>query len=518
MVAVEARLKNDYLKVRQLVDDYRSGRLVIPEFQREYVWKRSRAPKLVDSLYRRFPISILLLWTSDVQTRSRRRDPRPSRTGLLSWLIDGQQRVITLSKILSGDEGIEVVFNPKEDEFKLSNAATRRDPNWVRVSEILDDESYRTIRRGLPEGVKGEEIEAKFDSVRSILDYEVPAVRMLQYSFEDAVDAFTRINTLGVKLKAEDIESARVAARHTGFIADEVIPFIGELRTQGFSRLNVMHLFRACAFIAIPDGRTRTPLHELSHGEVMNAWSRTKKATKDAIALVRNEFGLVNMDILWSGALLVPVIALCESISPRQLDPKGIAGWLAMAALLHRYSKATETALDQDLRACRADDPIGKLLSNVRRDVGGFASIPNDFRGALNDKGALFAAYVACRHVGLRDLFSGSKILLQANVDRHHLLPRAQFPERSRQKADTIANIAFITGGANRSIGASSPEVYLSSLSREVRESQCIPEDQQLWRISRYEEFWEVRRRLLSDAFNGALRTMLPGRRIDAAA
>jgi hypothetical protein len=480
MPTVETRLENHYVKIRQLVDDYRSGRLVIPEFQREYVWKRSRAPKLIDSLYRRFPISILLLWTSDVQTRSRRRDPRASRVGLLSWLIDGQQRVITLSKVLSGDEGIDVVFNPREDEFKLANAATRRDANWIRVSEILDDESYRMIRRGLPEGIQGEELEAKYDSVRSILDYEVPAVRMLQYSFEDAVDAFTRINTLGVKLKAEDIESARVAARHTGFIADEVIPFIAELRAQRFSRLNVMHLFRACAFIAIPDGRTRTPLHELTHNEVMNAWSRTKKATNDAIALVRNEFGLVNMDILWSGALLVPVIALCESISPRQLDPKGIAGWLAMAALLHRYSKATETALDQDLRACRSDDPVGKLLSNVRRDVGGFAAIPNDFRGALNDKGALFAAYIACRHMGLRDLFSGSKILLQANVDRHHLLPRAQFPERSRQKADTIANIAFVTGGANRSIGAASPDVYLGGLSREVRESQCIPEDDQL--------------------------------------
>lgn len=291
MVA-NGRLENHYIKIRQLVDDYRSGRLVIPEFQRQYVWKPSRAPKLVDSLYRRFPISVLLLWTSDVQTRSRRREPRPSRGGLLSWLIDGQQRVITLSKIVSGDEGIDVVFNAREDQFRLANAATRRDLNWVRVSEILDDESYRTIRRGLPEGSKGEALEAKFDRIRSILDYEIPAVRMLQYSFESAVEAFTRINTLGVKLKAEDIESARVAARHTGFIADEVIPFIEELRSQGFSRLNVMHLFRACAFVAIPDGRTRTPLHELAHHEVMSAWSRTKKATKDAISLVRNEFGL----------------------------------------------------------------------------------------------------------------------------------------------------------------------------------------------------------------------------------
>ena len=317
----EPRLETQNLKVRQLVEDYRGGRLVIPEFQREYVWKPNRAPRLVDSLYRRFPISVLLLWASDVESpRARRREPRPSRANAVSWLIDGQQRVITLSRILSGDEGIDVVFNPNEDAFRSANAATSRDRNWVRVSELLDDESYRQIRRTLPEGDKGEKLEAKFDRVAR-LDYEIPAVRMVDYSFDDAVDAFTRINTLGVKLHTQDIESARVAARHSGFIADEVIPFMSELRREGFSRLNVMHLFRACAFIAVPDGRSRTPLHELSHNDVMDAWSRTgKRATKEAIALVRNQFGLVNMDILWSGALLVPVIALCESTPPRVTD------------------------------------------------------------------------------------------------------------------------------------------------------------------------------------------------------
>src|SRR6202051_1770267 len=99
------RLEHQNVKVKQLIDDYRSGRIVIPEFQREYVWKKSKAPLLIDSLYRGFPISSLLLWQSEEETRSRRRDPRPSRSSM-SWLIDGQQRVITLSRVMNGDEGI----------------------------------------------------------------------------------------------------------------------------------------------------------------------------------------------------------------------------------------------------------------------------------------------------------------------------------------------------------------------------------------------------------------------------
>lgn len=511
---MEQRLDIQTVKIRQIIEDYRSGRLVIPEFQREYVWKKSRAPHLIDSIYRSFPISALLLWSSDADVRSRRRDPKPVRGNSISWLIDGQQRVITLSRILSGDEGIEVVFNPDEDAFRLANAATARDENWIPVSEILDDELYRQLRKSLPDGLKGEKREIKFESVRRLLEYEIPAVHMRDFSFDQAVDAFTRINTLGVKLKTEDIESARVAAKHTGFIADEVTPFVVELKRQGFSRLNVMHLFRACAFVAMPDGRSRTPLHELSRAEVVSAWSTTKRATKEAIALIRNEFGLVNMDILWSGALLVPVIAICASQSARDRDPKGVAGWLAMASLLHRYSKAAETALDQDLRACRSDDPIGKLLTNVRREAGAFGAIADDFRGALNDKGALFAAYIACRHKGLNDLFSNSQILLQANVDRHHILPRAQFEESRRAKADAVANIAFVTGEANRSVGAASPDVYLKKVSKETLESQCIPLDSSLWHIERAEHFMEARRELLAEAFNGFLRKMLPNRRI----
>ncbi len=157
----EPILKHDAIKIKQLIDDYRTGRVVIPEFQREYVWKKSRAPYLIDSLYKGFPVSSLLLWISAEDVRSRRRDPRPSRTSLMSWLIDGQQRMITLSRCMSGDEGIDVVFHPEKEEFRLANAATRGDRNWFRLAEIWDDEQYRTLRRNL-QGMRIEPREEKF--------------------------------------------------------------------------------------------------------------------------------------------------------------------------------------------------------------------------------------------------------------------------------------------------------------------------------------------------------------------
>jgi hypothetical protein len=170
--------------------------------------------------------------------------------------------------------------------------------------------------------------------------------------------------------------------------------------------------------------------------------------------------------------------------------------------------------LDQDMRACRSKDAIGALLSNVRRSDRPLRAGPEDFRGALVDKGGLFGMYVACHHRGLRDLFSGGRVILQSAVERHHILPRAQFPDTKKADADCIANIAFVSEGANRSVSNSGPEVYLSKIPREALESQCIPTNRDLWLIDAAEEFWAKRRDLLAQAFNAFLKTHFPTRRI----
>lgn len=512
----EPRLEHQTLKVRQLIEEYRGGRIVIPEFQREYVWRPGKAARLIDSLYRGYPISSLLLWQSTDVPRPRQNDPRPQRGSLMSWLIDGQQRVTTLHRTVSGDEGIDVVFNADADqeEFRLANAATRQDASWVRVSSLLDDESYRQLRRNLDDSSHSKRKEARFEAVRKILDYEVPVVRMVDHEFDDAVQAFTRINTLGVRLKKEDLESAQVAARHSGFVADEVVPFLESLRHTGFNRLNIMHLFRACAFVAKPDGRNRTPLHKLERAEVLSAWKTTKRATEQAIGLIRAELGLVNMDILWSGSLVVPLIALCASLPARERNSRELAGWLALAALHRRYSAASDSSLDQDLKACRQDNPIRALLANLRGRRESLLAEPKSFSGSLTDRSGLLTLYIACMNRGILDFFTGGKVLLQSRVDRHHILPRAHFSAVDRAAADNVANIAFIASDVNKSISQSGPEVYLPKIKPAILESQCIPSDRTLWRVDRADDFWHARRELLAESFNSYVRESLPQRRL----
>lgn len=117
-------------------------------------------------------------------------------------------------------------------------------------------------------------------------------------------------------------------------------------------------------------------------------------------------------------------------------------------------------------------------------------------------------------HRGVLDFYTGAKVLLHGAIDRHHILPRAQFSEKLRPTSDTIANIAFINGDINKSIGQSGPEVYLKRIKQKVLKSQCVPTDRTFWSVDRAKEFWTARRELLAESFNDFLRKALPQRRV----
>jgi hypothetical protein len=167
---------------------------------------------------------------------------------------------------------------------------------------------------------------------------------------------------------------------------------------------------------------------------------------------------------------------------------------------------------------CRGDDPIGKLLANLRRDGKSLLATAADFRGRLYDRGALFSVYAACHYKGLVDIFTSAPVQLSGPIERHHLLPRSQLKSKSPFGADLIANIAFADADSSRAGGSRSPEGYLGRLGKlnaQALASQCIPAERELWRVEKAEEFWRARRMLLADAFNDLLRAKLRGRKID---
>jgi hypothetical protein len=100
-------------------------------------------------------------------------------------------------------------------------------------------------------------------------------------------------------------------------------------------------------------------------------------------------------------------------------------------------------------------------------------------------------------------------------IDRHHIFPRSLFSLGvERQRADVLANIAFVVNDSNKAIADNNPASYLKRIDEKVLRSQAIPVDPELWRIDRASEFWSERKRLLAQAFNDYLTSVLPNRRV----
>lgn len=54
-------------RVEQLAQRVLMGDIVLPEFQRPFVWKRRQIIELVDSIYRNYPIGSMLLWAMSLR-------------------------------------------------------------------------------------------------------------------------------------------------------------------------------------------------------------------------------------------------------------------------------------------------------------------------------------------------------------------------------------------------------------------------------------------------------------------
>src|ERR1700743_1820 len=91
--------------VEELVGMIERGELRLPEMQRRYVWPATRVRDLLDSLYRGYPSGAILVWetSENIPSRDLAIEQRMSVFGSHKLLLDGQQRLTSLTAVLRGE-------------------------------------------------------------------------------------------------------------------------------------------------------------------------------------------------------------------------------------------------------------------------------------------------------------------------------------------------------------------------------------------------------------------------------
>jgi uncharacterized protein with ParB-like and HNH nuclease domain len=83
------------MKISTILDHIDSGHMALPEFQRGYVWNHDQVCGLFDSLYRRHPVSGLLVWATESKTAAHLGEGQRA-SGIVNLFFEGQQRMTSL--------------------------------------------------------------------------------------------------------------------------------------------------------------------------------------------------------------------------------------------------------------------------------------------------------------------------------------------------------------------------------------------------------------------------------------
>ena len=130
-----AELERTDKPVTLLVKELKSGVLGVPEIQRDYVWKSQQAIDLLDSMYRKYPIGLILLWKPSTLPLLRNKNESKRIPDYL--ILDGQQRITTLEKVFSGE--ISISFNVKTENFQKTNGNLGFNNHWVNIKDVIED-------------------------------------------------------------------------------------------------------------------------------------------------------------------------------------------------------------------------------------------------------------------------------------------------------------------------------------------------------------------------------------------
>lgn len=509
-------------QVRALLD----GSLVVPSIQRGYVWQRSQVPYLLDSLYRGYPVGALLVWKTSLDVPLRlaavvQGTPAHARP---SVLLDGQQRLTSLAKVIDPSAvtggALDVRFDLRDMTFLNPSAVQRRELMLVRVTEVLGEApQFGDILRRAGIDNTHVDYDTYYDRLRKlhgIRQYPLPIITVESDDYEEVAEIFARVNQGGRRLSKGDLVYSAIAARWADGLAT-IEAFNDELDRIHFS-LDREAVLRLTGLLAGVGAHAIKLIGKDMTGDKLKvAWSDTERALRLVVDFLRGECGIPRAAVLTSpNAVIIPAYLLHRRNGRLSNEETALLRrWVYTAMGFSHYSSQVESKLDAEAKLTETKDGRD-LFDDLLRRASGPRSVdspisPDD----LPSKGAsspLFnLLYIAALKDGARDwktntAVSALPMTSTSSIEYHHIFPKARVLSRyGKEMTNSLANLAFISGATNRSIGAKLPRGYLTQVHPDRLREQHVPGDPSAWELDAFDDFLSDRRRALAVRLNALL-------------
>jgi hypothetical protein len=553
--------------VTQLVSMIEKGQIRLPEMQRKFVWKATKVRDLLDSLYRGYPSGTILMWEPEesvaLTSFSIKTDDKSAFKPML--LLDGQQRLTSLSSVLRGEpvtvrgrkKPIDILFNLEhpdnpltsvdtdeddEDEYEsdefeqsedsinetiqqmtfvVSSTKLAASPNWIRVSDVFRDNSDKTFlaRAGVESfnDPRYDKYTERIKKLRAVRDY-VYRMDVLEpsLSYEEVTEIFVRVNSLGAKLRGSDLALAQITARWR-----DSLRIFEELQAKILSDhkfdLELGTILRSLVIQATGQSKFKT-VSSLSQSKLETAWKENERAMTFALNFLRSNVKIDSSALLTSPYIIL-VIAFWGAKREYKIsdaEATKMTRWVLLANAKARFARgSSESILDQDLVALRDGGGAEQLIERLVVQVGRLEITPSELIGRNAGSGLFKTMFLAFKEDGARDWNTNLAISVnhsgkQDKLQFHHIFPTAYMKKQAQlmdlPSTDDIANLAFIGGKTNREISDKAPAEYLKKIlegdGKVQLENQAIPTDLELLKPESYSAFLTLRRKLIAERLN----------------
>lgn len=535
------------MKINELIASIKKRDLVLPEFQREFVWTRSQAKQLMVSLLKGYPVGSLLFWKTDKPPELKNISKLPEKFGTIQILLDGQQRLTTLYMFIKGEiplfyknidiktEIRDLYFNLDSSDFQYYQASRMKEnPLWRSVVDCFtkkDQINIFEIAKSIAEDDnKAFNLAKKYsdnlNKLYLITSIDLPEQLVPHYAqLYDAIDIFDRVNSQGTKLTEAELALTHITGKWAN--ARRLMKTkIEELSNKNFY-FDLTFITRALTCIV-----TKRALYHMIHDrpkeELIQGWKTLTHILDYLVNILPGQAFIHSTWDLSTTNVLIPLIAylsLNKGKFPNEKALKHSIRWVYAAQMWARYTAQTDQRLEHDISlVVREISPWEELCNQIIDQRGRIEVKPDDLEGRGVQHPLHRMTLIVAKAHGAMDWFNGVPLGTTQGQEycthNHHIFPISLLyegeydPENHLHKkiVNEIANRAFLTAETNLNLSNKSPEEYLPEVEQNFPGTlikQFVPIDKSLWSIDKYPVFLEKRRSLIACKINDYMNSLI---------
>jgi hypothetical protein len=474
-------------RIDELARRILSGDILLPKFQRSFVWEKDQIVALLDSVARGFPIGSVLLWQSRQELRNENSIadleislPRPDYP--VNYLLDGQQRLSTICGAMfwTGNDPQSrwnLAYDLRAQEFLHLYSLEDPPLHQIRLNKLSDPTAYFKHVAALETLQASDKTDLKHRAeilFNRFKDYKIATVTLGDMSIADVAPIFERINSTGTPLTIVDLMRAATWSPDFDLI-DSIEAVLQDLTEKGFDGVEKKVVLRSIS-AAAGGGFSSGSIDQLRH----HSPEKLKEAVASTASAYKRMVDFLSSHIKVPGAEIIPYsnqLAVLGEIfrripSPSAAQFSAVERWFWRTAVAGYFGGWNTGMMGDDLKS------VAAFAEGKTDEIKVEASVPTkelwtqrQFR-ANNAHSKVLAIVLSYQNP--KDLLTGQSIDTKAALawenakEYHHFFPQEFLKRRAEKPAriNSLANIIMLTSSSNKQVSSRAPSDYLVDVER----------------------------------------------------